>query len=178
MIAPPDIGQSQQFHTGDPGPTVQALNQVMIPRRPGSIDPSVAYSLPSQVISDSSISSSPSMSARATWETLPVESSYRHEQPQQTQPQQQHPQQIPTPSQQYSAALFMGSSGPNSQQYMGGQSVMGHQHVASVGQLQTHSNPNHSMAGQNRSPMVYSTAMHNYQGDPASGYQGPSPDYL
>jgi hypothetical protein len=148
----------------------------MIPRRPSSIDPTVAYSLPSQVISDSSISSSPSMSARTTWETLPVESSYRHEQSQQSQPHQQHPQQIPTPSQQYSAALFMGNAGPSNQQYMGEQPVMGSQH-ASVGHLQTHSNPNHAMAGQSRSPMVYSATMHNYQGNPASGYQGP-PDYL
>ncbi len=188
VVGPPNIGHGQQFNAGEAGATVQALNQVMVPRRPASIDPNVTFPLPSQVLSDSSISSSPSMSGRTAWETLPVESSYRtdpqqsqHHQPQhhhhhQPQQQQQHmPMQsgalAPSGSQQYSAALFMENPPQAGPEYMTAQPV------ASMGHVQAHPNPQHSMAGQNRSPLVYSTPMQGYHGNPGSGYPGPSSDY-
>ncbi|KAK3190515.1 hypothetical protein K4F52_003536 [Lecanicillium sp. MT-2017a] len=188
VIGPPDAGHGQQFSAGEPGASVRALNQVMVPRRPASIDANVTFPLPSQVLSDSSISSSPSMSGRTAWESLPVEPSYRTDPqpPPQHQPQHHHhhqpqqPQQHmsmqsgnlpPSGSQQYSTALYMESPAQAGAEYMAPQPV------PPMGHVQNQPNPHHSMAGQSRSPLVYSTPMQPYHGNPGPGYPGTSSDY-
>ncbi|EGX92857.1 hypothetical protein CCM_04229 [Cordyceps militaris CM01] len=73
-----DLSQGQAFATGEPGMAAHALQQAMMSRRPASLDANTNFSVASQVLSDSSISSTPSVSTSTPWDTIPAESSYGH----------------------------------------------------------------------------------------------------
>lgn len=104
----PDMNREPGYATGDGGMAVQALQQTMTSRRPAALESNVPFSVPGQVLSDSSISSTPSVSSSAPpWGALPAESSYGHDQGMHLQTAGMAGQ--PPAQQQYSAALFMGN---------------------------------------------------------------------
>lgn len=106
----PDMNREQGYATGDGGMAAQALQQTMASRRPATLESNVPFSVPGQVLSDSSISSTPSVSSSAPpWGALPAESSYGHDQSMHLQTAGMAGQPPPPQQPQYSAALFMGS---------------------------------------------------------------------
>lgn len=148
----PDMHRGQTFATGDQGMAVHALQQAMVSRRPASLDSNVPFSVPSQVLSDSSISSSPSVSSSAPWDALPAESSYGHN----TGMHLQNSSMTGQSSQQYSASLFMGGqSSGGAESYLNQSTQMGGlAPAAGLGQ---------SMQQQPRGQMQYNSSMNPYQ---------------
>lgn len=156
----PDMNRGQPYTTGDPGMAVHALQQAMVARRPASLDSNAPFSVTSQVLSDSSISSTPSVSSSAPWDALQAESSYAHDHGMHLQatPMAGQPSQ-----QQYSAALFMGGQQARGQEnYLNQSTQMGGMNQAtSLGQ---------PIPQQNRSQMQYNTSMSNYQSSHEGSY--------
>ena len=126
MIAPdltPSLG------TGLPGPAVQALQQLLVPRRPNSMEPNVPFPLPSQTSRETSIASA-STSTSSLWEG----------------PQHQHGMTTPTGTgQQYTTAtLYSGDSTPRVDSFSGQGQQTGLMEAPGQGQQQQQ--PQHQQA--------------------------------
>ncbi|POR38382.1 Uncharacterized protein TPAR_01433 [Tolypocladium paradoxum] len=67
-FSPLDSGGGQPFRTGDPGPSVQSLQQLLLPRRPAGLDQNVSFPLPSQSSREDSIASA-STASSSVWES-------------------------------------------------------------------------------------------------------------
>lgn len=67
-VSPLDAGRGQPFHTGDPGTSVQSLQQLLIPRRAAGLDQNVPFPLPSQSSREDSIASA-STASSSVWES-------------------------------------------------------------------------------------------------------------
>lgn len=110
------MNRGQSFATGESGMAVHGLQQAMVSRRPTNLDSNIPFSVTSQVMSDSSISSTPSVSSSAPWETIAAESSYGHNHGMHMQAAAMASQ----PSQQqYSAVMFMGNQARGPEAYLG-----------------------------------------------------------
>ncbi|OAA81389.1 hypothetical protein LEL_00934 [Akanthomyces lecanii RCEF 1005] len=118
----PDMSRGQTFATGEPGMAVHALQQAMVSRRPANLDSNIPFSVTSQVMSDSSISSTPSVSSSAPWDAIAAESPYGHNRGMQLQAAAMPSQ---PPQQQYSAAMFMGNQARGPEAYMDQSAQMG-----------------------------------------------------
>ncbi|KAM3466821.1 hypothetical protein MY5147_005968 [Beauveria neobassiana] len=125
VAAGPGMNHRQAFAatTGEPSMASHALQQALVPRRPASLEPNVPFtSVTSQVMSDSSISSTPSVSTSTPWDAMPAESSYSHNPGMHlqttalaSQSSQQHQQQQ---QQQYPAAMFMANQNRGPEAYL------------------------------------------------------------
>ncbi|KAL3955510.1 hypothetical protein ACCO45_011073 [Purpureocillium lilacinum] len=62
----PDSAQTS-FRTGEPGSTVQSLQQLLVPRRPAGLEPGIAFPLPSQSSRETS-SASASTASSSLWD--------------------------------------------------------------------------------------------------------------
>ncbi|KAJ6779843.1 hypothetical protein PWT90_00839 [Aphanocladium album] len=155
----PDMNRGGAFTTGDPGMAVHTLRQAMASRRPASLDANVPFSVTGQVMSDSSISSTPSVSSSAPWDALPAESAYGHNPGMHMQAAAMAAQ----PSQQqYSATLFMGNQSRGPDAYLNPSPQMN--------SLASTSGMGQSMQQQDRGHMQYSNSLNSYQTGDDGGY--------
>ncbi|KAH8718189.1 hypothetical protein HC256_002841 [Beauveria bassiana] len=161
--------------TGEPSMASHALQQALVPRRPASLEPNVPFtSVTSQVMSDSSISSTPSVSTSTPWDAMPAESSYSHNPgmhlqttalaSQSSQQQQQ---------QQYPAAMFMTNQNRGPEAYLNQSAHLGS--LASTSgitqsmlQQQQQQQQQHHQHG--RGHMHYDGSMNNYHTEDDSSY--------
>ncbi|KAJ3479633.1 hypothetical protein NLG97_g8272 [Lecanicillium saksenae] len=156
----PDMNRGAAFTTGDQGMAVHALQQAMVSRRPASLDSNVPFSVTGQVMSDSSISSTPSVSSSAPWDALPAESTYGHNPGMHIQAATMAGQ----PSQQqYSTALFMGSQVRGPEAYLN--------QSAQMSSLASTSGMGQQMQQQDRGGHIeYGNSLNSYQTGNDGGY--------
>ncbi|OAA61341.1 hypothetical protein ISF_05420 [Cordyceps fumosorosea ARSEF 2679] len=144
---PPDMSHGQGFAPVEPGMAVHALQQAMISRRPASLDSNTPFPVSNQVLSDSSISSTPSMSNSTPWDSIPAEaaSSYGHNPAMHLQAAANTIPSQPSPQQQYPAAVFMGNQprgGPGTYMSQPAQMVVSTPGMAQPMQQQQQHQPN------------------------------------
>ncbi|OAA41506.1 hypothetical protein BBO_05492 [Beauveria brongniartii RCEF 3172] len=168
-VAGPGMNHRQAFATGEPSMASHALQQAMVSRRPASLESNVPFSVTSQVMSDSSISSTPSVSTSNPWDAMPAESSYGHNPgmhlqttslaSQSSQQQQQQQQQ------QYPAAIFMANQTRGPEAYLN-QSA----HLGSLASTPGIAQTMQQQQQHGRGHMHYDGPMNNYQTEDDSSY--------
>lgn len=75
-VLSPDANQGQPFRTGDPGPSVQSLQQLIVPRLPPSFERPISFPLPSQSSREASTASASTASSSIWEQTQPMLPSY------------------------------------------------------------------------------------------------------
>ncbi|KAM3469524.1 hypothetical protein MY8738_010082 [Beauveria namnaoensis] len=167
----PGMNHRQAFAaaTGEPSMTSHALQQALVPRRPASLEPNVPFtSVTTQVMSDSSISSTPSVSTSTPWDAMPAESSYSHNPGMHLQTTALASQSSQQQQQQYPAAMFMASQNRGPEAYLN--------QSAHLGSLASTSGITQSMLQQQqqhqhgRGHMHYDGSMSNYHTEDDSSY--------
>ncbi|TQW10081.1 hypothetical protein IF2G_02871 [Cordyceps javanica] len=130
-----------------------------MPRRPASLDSNAPFSVTGQVMSDSSISSTPSVSTSTPWDTIPAESSYGHNPGMHLQAAAIAGQ----PSQQqYSTPVFMGNHPRGPEAYMN--------QPAQMNTLASTPGMGQALQPQNRDQMQYDGSFNTYQTAPDGSY--------
>ncbi|KAM3440237.1 hypothetical protein MY4824_002226 [Beauveria thailandica] len=164
----PGMNHRQAFAAGEPSMASQALQQAMVSRRPASLEPSVPFSVTTQVMSDSSMSSTPSVSTSTPWDAMPAESSYGHNPGMHLQTTSLATQSSQQQQQQYPTAIFMANQTRGPEAYLNQSAHLGS--LASTPAMAQTMQQQQQQQQHGRGHVHYDGPMNNYQAEDDSSY--------